>query len=1369
MNVARHHAEWMELVPHSGPFVSMTAMLRVFPQGLDRRDPEAARDLRRALEEWQVDPRAPGKNRSWVLHVLHNFLGWDPALLVEGQKIPSGLEARMAEFSETLRPDLTLVGPAGTPAAGKPHLLIQIFPTDQRLDKPQADKHWKASPTARMAELLRATNIPLGLLTNGEEWTLVFALRGETTGYAHWYTTLWIEEHITLSAFQSLFDQRRFFGVAENDTLLGMLHASLKDQTEVTTSLGNQVRDAVEVLIRAFDRIDQDLSGKFLNGVAEKSLYDAALTVMMRLVFLFSAEERGLLDLGKPLYDRNYAVSTLREQLQEVADQFGEEVLERRSDGWARLLAIFRAVHGGIKHQDLPIPEYEGSLFDPDRYPFLEGRASNTNWKSTVADPLPVNNRVVLHLLTSLQMLKMKIPGGGPAALRRLSFRSLDIEQIGHVYEGLLDYTAARATEPVIGLVGSKDIPIPSASLSDLERWNLQGGEVLAENLAEITKRTPATLKRAIKSTEYLDDHKLLIACHQDNALLTRLRPFASLIRKDSFDNPVVVFPQGVFLAKGVDRRSTGTHYTPKSLTEPIVQYTLEPLVYQGPSEGLAKEEWKLRSPKEILTLKVCDMAMGSGAFLVQTCRYLAERLVESWENVETVHQGEILITPEGEFSKGSSHERLIPNEPEERLSLARRLIVDRCLYGVDINPMAVEMAKLSLWLITVQRDRPFTFLDHALKCGDSLLGISSLKQIENFSLRLGEQQASFAMVGLTKVAEEAAEKRCILEALPSNDHSQIENKNRLHVEVEMATSRIKTLADALIAFELRALDGEEYEKQRTEYIDEVKDEMSKSLLAFQGYVQRLMCGRRTFHWPVEFPEIFQRGGFDAFTGNPPYMGGQKLTGVYGLPFREYLINHLANGMRGSADLCAYFLLRIDSLVQRRGLSGLVVTSAIAEGDSQDVGLGQLTKGGGTIIRSGTRQSWAGMANVTVTTVWLTKGDWNGQIFLNDVEVDGISASLAKVEGIQGKPQRLVCNSETSFQGCIILGQGFLLTSTQAETLIRQNQKNRDVILPYLIGGEINSSPNHTGQMWIINFFDWPLDRETAPIGYEGPVAADYPDCLQIIREKVKPDRDRNPRKVRRERWWHYAEKATGLYKAISGLKWSFAIATGATKYVAFAKVTPQTVFSHALAIIASDSYGVFACLSCSMHDAWARRHGSYNLLLLRYAPSDLYETFPFPDDTQLLRGIGEKYYEHRREVLLARQEGLTDTYNRFHSRDETSEDIALLRALHVEMDQAVTAAYGWSDLDLGHDFHETEQGLRYTISESARRTTLDDLLALNHKQHAEEVKTGLHEKKTKAKKSNGTAARKTKKAITDTQTEEMLTQLNLFSDTGDN
>jgi len=273
------------------------------------------------------------------------------------------------------------------------------------------------------------------VVTNGEHWMLINAPMNGLAGYVSWYAELWGEERLTLRAFYSLLNLRRFFGVADEDTLGALLDESANDAQEVTDQLGLQVRHAVEILVRSLDRADQDSGGSLLANVSEAQLYQAALTVMMRLVFLLSAEERGLFLLGDPLYDQSYAVSTLRAQLHESADRMGEDVLERRGDAWVRLLATFRLVYFGATHEDLRLPAYGGSLFDPDRFPFLEGRVDDLD-----GTPPNVDNRTALHLLDALQILQTR----GEA--RRLSFRALDIEQIGHVYEGLLDHEARRAT-----------------------------------------------------------------------------------------------------------------------------------------------------------------------------------------------------------------------------------------------------------------------------------------------------------------------------------------------------------------------------------------------------------------------------------------------------------------------------------------------------------------------------------------------------------------------------------------------------------------------------------------------------------------------------------------------------------------------------------------------------------------------------------------------------------------------------------------------------------------------------------------------------------------------------------------------------------
>ncbi|MBB5329435.1 Eco57I restriction-modification methylase domain-containing protein [Tunturiibacter gelidoferens] len=1247
--------------------------------------------------------------------MLTALLGYPSALIVENQALPAGLEANMAEMGENLRPDFALVSPAGSEAAGQAQLLISSYPAEQALDRPVIGKHWKANPGTRMMELLHTSGVALGLVTNGEHWMLVFAPRGETTGYASWYGALWLDEPITLRAFHSLLGVRRFFGVASDDTLLGMLKESSQDQEEVTDQLGYQVREAVEVLVQAFDTLDQDANRTLLKGVSDTAIYESALTVMMRLVFLFSAEERGLLLLGKPLYDDNYAVSTLLEQLQEVADLHGPQVLERRCDAWARLLATFRAVHSGVHHQDLLIPAYGGSLFDPDRFPFLEGRSLGTNWVSTQAEPLAVNNRVALHLLTSLQRLRIKMPGGGPSETRRISFLALGVEQIGHVYEGLLDHVAERAHETVLGIEGTrkKEAEIP---LTTLEAKLAQGQDELIELLKDETGRSGSAIKRALDLDNPVDEHKLVMACAHDEELLQRIRPFAGVIREDSFERPLVVLPGCVYVTAGTTRRSTGTHYTPPSLTQPIVQYTLEPLVYQGPAEGWPRDRWLLKLPKQILDLKVCDMAMGSGAFLVQTCRYLAERLTEAWENEEKKHPGEVLITPEGDFSRGAPSERLVPQDAAERLAIARRIVADRCLYGIDINPMAVEMAKLSLWLTTLDSKRPFTFLDHAFKCGDSLLGLSSLKQLEDFSLRPGGvKQVAFSTVNLWRHVEEAKRKRELLEALPSDTPEQIASKSALHAEAEESVVKLLAAGDVLVATELKGLRGKIYEKALEESADRMMIRWARGTNELVSFASSQLSCRKTFHWPLEFPEIIERGGFDAFIGNPPFRGGKLISGIYGKDFREYLVLILAGNAKGHADLCAYFLLRIVSLLKTQGLFGLLATNSIAEGDTREVALDRLHSMGITLVRAVKSSKWPGIANLEVAHLWGYRGQWNGKFILGGLPAIGITSFLAEDGGVVGLPYRLYQNKGRGFQGTVILGKGFVLSNDEATSLLEADSRSREVIYPYLNGEDLNSRFDQSPSRQVINFFDWPLDR-----------VREYPVCLKIIEDRVRPERTLLAKKSDSSAkgyarlWWQFARRSTELYATVADHKTVLASCRH-TKYVCHSPVPANQVFDVALNVFPIIDRSAVGALHSFIYETWVRKYGSSLETRVRYTVTDCFETYPFPKEFERINEIADELLRLRPSIMSKQELGLTALYNRFHDSEDTSLDIANLRKIHVLLDEAVIAAYGWSGLDLGHGFHETKHGTRFTISEIACRKVLDLLLALNHERHAEE------------------------------------------------
>ena len=1352
MSIARHHSEWLSLVEVSGPFLSIPVLMRVFPQGLENHDPDKFRTLRLAYEEWEDNNEAghrtnPALHGAWVKFVMTTILGLPDEAILEQQAIPQTLQANVPEHGEFLRPSLVVAEP-GTPT---PRLLVQTYPANQDLDKPVTGKSWKASPGTRMMELCHATGVRLGLVTNGERWMLVDAPKNETTGLASWYANLWLEEPITLRAFTSLLGGERFFNVAAADTLEALLKESAGNQQEVTDQLGYQVRRAVEVLIQSLDRADQDHDRSLLASIPEPVLYEAALTVMMRLVFLFSAEERGLLLLNDELYARNYAVSTLREQLRKTADDHGEEILERRHDAWCRLLSTFRAVYGGVKHDRMTLPAYGGHLFDPDRFPFLEGRKSGTMWKNCEADPLPVNNRTVLHLLEALQMLEVRMPGGEKAA-RRVSFRALDIEQIGHVYEGMLDHTAKRASEPMLGLVGTRDKE-PEVAISRLEKLAADSDGKLAEFLRDETGKSANAIKKALTTQiDLTNANRFQAVCGNNKDLIKRLAPFAGLVRDDTFGYPVVITKGSVFVTAGTDRRSSGTHYTPKSLTEPVVQYALEPLVYIGPAEGKPKEEWRLRTPKDLLELKVCDMACGSGAFIVQGCRYLSERLVEAWEiaerNYPSPNPGKLpfpTIMAEGKPSSGAPGETLIPKDADERMAYAKRLVAQRCLYGVDINPLAVEMAKLSLWLLTMAKDKPFTFLDHAIRCGDSLLGIHDLKQLKTFSLDGTGQQYVLGEVPLEKLVDEAVQLRLKIESMPGNTVEDVEAQAQIMANCEQRLEFLKCSADMLIAAELRGGSARERLGHRDHAAVQIGHYLKNGNPAeFQAAANRALR-RRSFHWPLEFPEIVaKRGGFDAILGNPPFMGGSKLATTCGVEYRDYLVQHIAGGVRGErgqADLCAYMFRRAEAILAPESCCGLLATNTIAQGDSRQVGLDELTDHGMSVIRAIPSQKWPGVASLEIAAVWLRKGEWKGVRVLDDGPVPYITSYLAAEGRVQGQPYRLVHNTGKSFEGSRVEGTGFVLDEETVKCLISDDPRNASVIYRYLRGEDFTSRPDMSPGCWVINFLNWPLDRNSAPDGYAGPVASDYPDCLSILEKDVKPQRLELPPKNAMNisaaaKWWQYRELRPTLHEAIQGMDRVLFHPFGPTKYVCFGFVPCGCIFAAPNNVFALDGWSDFAILQSTHHIAWAWSYGSTLETRLRYTRSSCFETFPFPTTFNSLAQVGELYHRTRSKLMLDRKLGLTTVYNLVNDAQETTIGVKRLRELHVAMDSAVATAYGWTDFDLNHAFHPTKQGTRFTISETARREVLARLLKLNHGRYAEEVAQGLHDKKkAKSKK----------------------------------
>lgn len=1322
MSTISMHDDWLSLIEISGPFLAVPVLKEAFPQGLEELDGTKRKRLRQAYEEWREaleleDAQFAELHAAWIDEVLSRGLELDEDgkgdVLKHTDWCAANLQASLPEHGVTLSPDLAVIDEQ---RANKPLLLIQSYAQDVDLDATLKQDGWAATPADRMVQLCRSLGCRLGLVTNGERWMLVDAPVGAVSTFASWYARIWSQEPITLQAFVHLLGIRRFF-VDGSEQLPALFDRSLKFQDEVTDALGEQVRRAVEVLIQTLDKADQDRNRELLHDVKEPQLYEAALTVMMRLVFLLSAEERGLLLMGAERYEGNYALSTLRMQLRAESD----EILERRWDAWSRLLAVFRAVYGGIEHENLRLPALGGSLFDPDRFPFLEGRAKDSTWRTDVAKPLPIDNRTVLLLLEAIQQFQG----------RTLSYRALDVEQIGYVYEGLLERTVKRTAEVTLELDATKSAQSPWVTLAELESARLDGAERLAELLQERSGSSASRVRNDLNRA--VDDalaDRVLTACHGDTALRDRIKPFGHLVRTDPWGYPLV-YPAGAFIVTtGSDRRETGTHYTPKSLTETIVAETLTPIAYVGPAQGTPRADWVLKSPAELLDLKICDPAMGSGAFLVQACRWLADRLVEAWAQAEAQDK---MVGVDGIAVDADTGIEPLPRDTEVRTIAARRLIAERCLYGVDLNPLAVELAKLSIWLVTLAKDRPFGFLDHSLRCGDSLLGIHRLDQLTQLSMHpTGQGQLRLFGRNIERVVLEAIELRQRLRGMPIRDIRDVEAMAHLDADARHRLEMPGSIADAFIA-EVLASGGNStglenalasLAIQAGHVINGDQDVLAlmsrRSISALATDLPAGKPARRPFHWPLEFPEVFlgdpTKSGFAAIVGNPPYKGSRFITGSLGQRYYDHL-GYLRDFEAGAPDLCVFFLLRYFQITAAQGNVGLIMTSSIRETGNRALGLDRIIRQGGSVHWAVSKLPWPGKANVIVSLFVASRSSWGGELLLDGRRVSYISGGLDSL--VSSEVYSLAAMKGLGSPGFNIYGDGFLLTQLEKDSLLSVEPHAAEIIRPYFNGLDVTELMTLTPRRWVIDFGDR-TEQE----------ARKWRHSFDRVEKVNHPMRERLKGQIHQDCFWKFWDMRNSLRSAMATQP-RLLVQPRDSKYIVFRYAPADCYFNDSVKLYFDLRYSFFGALQSSIHAIWGRwRSTSKGISGKKYSTSSAMDTFPLPDlnDASLER-VSFKYHEARDEAIKAYGLNLTSLYNSIHDPSDDREFIEKLRLHTLALDAAVCSILGMDDIVLDHGFHRQDDlpvgdNVRFMVSQSTREEIILRLIDINQKRHQQEIST---------------------------------------------
>jgi hypothetical protein len=1213
--------EWLDLLePKFGLVVapSLLKELGLTPQLQTRADNAAVAELLRPEDE-----KGPALSNTWEF--CERILGWPKARVVGapgGPALPEDLCKVLPESDTVLEPHWAVAG-----VDGGWQLLVRIEAPGIKPDARGALAGWEATPHQRFERLLRETQIASGVLITDNELRLVYAPSRETSGWIAFplRPLATVAGRPMLGGLKLMLDRVRLFTDAEDRRLPTVLKASRDAQTTVSTTLAEQVVGALHELLRGLTTAEPKLIGA-LASEQPQHLYEGLLTVLMRLVFILYAEDRDLIpsrtdEKARALYEQGYSVRGLHAKLLDDQARYPDTMEERRG-AWGRLIVLFHLIHAGDRTGW--IHARGGKLFNPDTFLFLEGRAN-------VEEPariVSVTDGCLLRVLDGLLTLKGE----------RLSYRTLDVEQIGSVYETVMGFTVLTSSGPVLAIRAGKHNRTPV--FVDLAELAALRPEERLKRLKEAAQRSSLTERqqREIRAAAGVEG----MAAALDGIVDERGSPDKRIL------------PDGApILQPTAERRSTGSHYTPRSLTEPIVGHALEPVFERlGPNAR----------PEDVLDLKICDPAMGSGAFLVEACRALAARLVQAWAR-----------WPE-------TRPKLPPDEDDDLH--ARRLVAQRCLYGVDKNPMATDLAKLSLWLATLARDHEFTFLDHALKPGDSLVGLTRT-QIAALHWDTSKPDLPLLRPLIQNRFEAALAGRTEIREAPDDVERSIQEARYQQIENRLSDAR--RLGDAVVAAFLSADRARAREAKRQEiesWLNELPEAMWAKVGGLAGTLRKGGRPVPPFHWELEFPEAFEgdNPGFDVVIGNPPYLGVTGLENTTRAGYTDWLRSQFP-GSGGKCDLITFFFRRAYELVGVNGATGLLATNTIAQGDTRESGLLRIVRSGGAIIRAQRRIKWPGEdASVVATAIHIMRGDYPGRIFLDAVPVEFISSYLSSRIG-DVSPETLYADSISCSKGVVPYGAQFFLPANEdalkgsSPVGVTEPQWNEFVqgnSRPAAGGNELNE---------LLDLFEWRRLIDLNRFGSEEELMQS--DAYDIARRILFEPRQRlgevSGAKRLRRFWWQYQFSPSMALNRIDRI----GIARLSTHF-AWRLVPAEIIPTEQIVCVAPGTKAVFAGLQSRTHEVWTWFFGSSMKDDLRYTPSRCFETFPFRDGLEtdpVLEAVGQDYDGHRTAMMAARSEGMTEIYNRFHERRENAADVVRLRELHAEMDRAVLRAYGWDDL----------------------------------------------------------------------------------------
>ncbi len=671
----------------------------------------------------------------------------------------------------------------------------------------------RRNPAYQMQQYLYYTEVKWGILTNGRIWRLYE--REQSKRLDRYYQVDLIE---LISPAGSLFGKgmtsidrleafKYFYFFFRAQAFPKFLDYVLAGSVDYAQAVGAELKDNAYKALRLLAQGFIDNKGNKLNSEKDKNVIrENCFVFLYRLLFILFAESKHLLPVDdSPAYKQNYSLHHIREEIISKRDKF-LKYSKKTFTLWAKLESLFTLINHG--EDTFRIPPYNGGLFDNDQHEFF------TKYK--VAD------WYIAEIINLLCTVKAEGRDRQSNRFEFIDYSSLEVRDLGSIYEGLLENRLEIATESMIAVRKGKQ-----------EKW-----------------------KKEAERNE-----------------------------KDKVTDRVEVGQYYPVTQRG-ERKATGSYYTPDYIVEYIVEHTLGQLADRCKTEV------------ELLALRVLDPAIGSGHFLVEATDFLARKLL-GIKNVE---------------------------ETADEIGKAKRLVIERCIFGVDKNPLAVELAKLSLWLHTVAKDKPLSFLDHHLRCGDSLIGakvaeLGTLPDEENLPLFANMvARYSAKTIGFYRQIEE----------MPSDTLEQIHEKDRLLETARTQMLPFRRAADVWIStYFANKVEPTDYARV-IEALQSGKQDAMKPFEEEEWFARadELWRKHRFFHWELEFPEVFfdtkgrqlDSPGFDAVIGNPPWGGSL-----------DYAVNYLSQtyvNRSGEAESHLFFVEKGFKLISDKGRLGYITPNS---------------------------------------------------------------------------------------------------------------------------------------------------------------------------------------------------------------------------------------------------------------------------------------------------------------------------------------------------------------------------------------------------------------------------------------------------------